>query len=53
MENFSRRLAYLIEKQKLTKYSLSIKSGVSEATLGRLLKDESIKPSEKTIQKLS
>lgn len=49
MKSISERLRYLIDKKGITPYYLSEKTGISEATISRLLSGKSIRPNIKTI----
>lgn len=51
--NFHERLVYLIKNKNITPYRLSAESGVSEATLSRLIKGKQEKVSHKTLMLLS
>ena len=53
LSDFHERLMYLIKNKNITPYRLSVESGVSEATLSRLIKGKQEKVSHKTLMLLS
>lgn len=51
--NLQERLTYLLEKHLISAYKVSLCTGVSEATLSRILSGKSVKPNSATIEALA
>ena len=51
--NLGDRLRHLIEEKKVTAYEVALKTGISQATLSRVLNDNTAKMSIKTIDVLT
>ena len=53
MEGFSERLRHLIDKAGITPYEVSMKTGISQSTLSRLLNKATSKPNIKNVEILA